>query len=527
MRARFLAFLLIYPVLGVQSSRAIAQTTPVASAPLATAPVATAEAVQEAFVRVAEKLRPSVVTIVCETSGKTSAQPGDKPEKPGDKPARPEGGGDDEVAPFGDPSDPSSSLGTGVVIQSDGYILTNYHVVRDADVIRALFNADGENPDRAVAKLVGFDRESDLAVLKIARHDLHAATFADSDAVRIGQWALAMGAPFDQPQTFTAGVVSAKGRHLDQKGVASLQDYLQTDASINPGNSGGPLVNLDGQIIGINTSILSPARFNIGIGFSVPSNSIVRLLPILLSGKSVKRGFLGIQYVRIDDAVAREFGVAGGMQIGALAKKDGNYSGPAKEAGLREDDIITAVDGAPITSSEQFRVLVASAAPGKILKFAVTRPGTEVGKDAATQFETSVTLGDRAAQFDDAPKSVPALATKSDALGLGLETKDAAKISTSEKLKFGLNGSEKGAVITSVLPGGAADEGDLQRGLRIVRARVAGVWQLVPDAATWQKIEKSAAPDSRILVQLRDKNEISVYKLIVAPPKITAGAIAG
>lgn len=507
MRARFLAFLLIYPLTGAGYSPAIAQTAPLA--PVAP-PVATAEAVQEAFVRVAEKLRPSVVTIVCETAGKI-------PGRPTDTIVPPERG--DEPAP--DPSDPSSSLGTGVVIRAEGFILTNYHVVRNADRIRILFNADTENPDRAAAKLVGFDEESDLAVLKIERQGLTVATFADSDAVRIGQWALAMGAPFDQPQTFTAGVISAKGRHLDKKGVQGLQDYLQTDASINPGNSGGPLVDLDGQILGINTAILSPSRFNVGIGFSVPSNSIQRLLPILMSGKSVKRGFLGIQYVRIDDAVAKEFGVAGGMQIGALAKnKDGTYIGPAKDAGLREDDIITSVNGTPISSRDQFRVLVASAQPGVTLKFGVTRPGAL----DATQFETSVTLGDRT-MLDDTPKPSPALSTKTG--GLGLQTKDASQLSQIEKTKFGLAGTEKGAVITLVTPGSAADESDLGRGLRIVRARTLGVWQLIPNAAAWQKIERAADGGAKILVQVRDKDDISVYKLLVTPPKVAAGALIG
>ncbi len=528
MRARFLAFLLIYPLLGADLSPAQSQTTtaptvaapnpaaPTATAP--TAPVATAEAVQEAFVRVAAKLRASVVTIICETAGKAPARPGAKTAPPEDEDG-------DEIAPFSDPSEPSLSLGTGVVIQADGYILTNNHVVRDADVIRVLFNADSENPDRAVARVVGYDEESDLAVLKIARTDLSVATFADSDAVRIGQWALAMGAPFDQPQTFTAGVISAKGRHLNKNNTTGLQDYLQTDASINPGNSGGPLVNLDGEVIGINTAILSPSRYNIGIGFSVPSNSVKRLLPILMSGKSVKRGFLGIRYVRLDDAVAKEFGVAGGMQIGGLAKKDGNYIGPAKEAGLRESDIITAVDDTPITSREQFRALVASAEPGRVLKFAVTRPGAET----PTRFETPVTLGDFSL-LDDAPKVVPAIVTKK-TLGLGLETKDALRLSAAEKDKFGLRGNEKGAVITTVAPGSAADEGDLARGLRIVRARVEGVWQLTPDSASWQKIEKNAPPSAHILLQLRDKDETSVYKLVIVPaktePTIAADTIVG
>ncbi|RYG62704.1 PDZ domain-containing protein, partial [bacterium] len=332
----------------------------------------------------------------------------------------------------------------------------------------------------------------------------------------IGQWALAMGAPFDQPQTFTAGVISAKGRHLDKKGTQGLQDYLQTDASINPGNSGGPLVNLEGEVIGVNTAILSPSRFNVGIGFSVPSNTAKRLLPVLLAGKSVQRGFLGIQYVRLDDEVAKEFGVAGGMQIGALAKRDdGANVGPAKEAGLREDDIITAVDGTQITSSDQFRAIVASTPPGKALKFSITRPSAEA---AAANFETNVVLGDRNSLLNGAAATVkPVVVTKTPVLGLGVEVADANKLSATDKTKFDVTGKEKGAVITKIVPGTPADEGHLLRGLRIVRARVGGTWKVVPDAATWQKLEKAAAPNDKILVQLRDKAEISVYKLIVVP----------
>jgi serine protease Do len=507
MRARFLTLSLFCSVLVAQPNFARAQDHP----------VATAEAVQEAFVRVAEKLRPSVVTIVCETSAKAPAPPA----KLGDKTAPPPPGDDDEdddPFSFSDPNEPRSSLGTGFVVRTEGYILTNYHVVKNADSIYVLFNSDSENPDRPLAKLVGFDEESDLAVLKVARTGLTAAPFADSDSVRIGQWALAMGAPFDQPQTFTAGVISAKGRHLDKKGTQGLQDYLQTDASINPGNSGGPLVNLDGQVIGINTAILSPSRFNVGIGFSVPSNTAQRLLPILLTGKTVQRGFLGIQYARLDDEVAKEFGVPGGMQIGALAKnEEGAYIGPAKEAGLREDDIITAVDGTLITSSDQFRAIVAASPPGKTLKFAVTRPGGE----KATQFEASVTLGDRTALTKPAAVK-PAVATKIDILGLGVEVANADKVPAMDKQKYGITGKEKGAVILKVMPGTPADEGHLLRGLRIVRARINGAWSVIPDAATWQKLEKSAAPGDKILLQLRDRDEISVYKLIVVPKVIAA-----
>jgi serine protease Do len=506
MRARFLPFLLVFPLLSAAPTQLLAQDKP----------VATAEAVQEAFVRVVERLRPSVVTIVCETSTKAPVV------KPGEK-GVPDAE-DDAPFNFSDPGEPRSSLGTGVVIRADGYVITNYHVVKNADVIRVLFDSDGEIPNRAVAQLVGFDEESDLAVLKMARQNLTAATFADSDAVRIGQWALAMGAPFDQPQTFTAGVISAKGRHLDKKGAQGLQDYLQTDASINPGNSGGPLVNLEGEVIGINTAILSPSRFNVGIGFSVPSNTVKQLMPILLAGKSVARGFLGIQYVRLDEKVAREFGVASGMQIGALAQKDGAPIGPARAAGLREDDIITAVNDVPISSTEQFRALVASSAPGTTLKFAITRPDAD---EKARQFDTNVILGDRSALLGEAATPKPAVAIQKAVVGLGIEVANADKLAATDKAKFGLSGKEKGAVITRVAPGSPADEGDLTRGLRVVRVRIDGVWQSVPDAASWQKIEKALAAQTRVLLQLRDQNEVSIYKVLIAPEKVAATTVTG
>ncbi len=502
----FSPLLLVYPLLSAAPAPLFAQDKP----------VATAEAVQEAFVRVAERVKPSVVTIVSEISPKAAPSA----PRPGVRPAPRAEKDDEDNAPFNfsAPGEPRSSLGTGVVIRADGYVLTNYHVVKDADVIRVLFNSDQENPDRAVAQLVGFDVESDLAVLKLARQNLPAATFADSDAVRIGQWALAIGAAFDQPQTFTAGVISAKGRHLDKEGTQGLQDFLQTDASINPGNSGGPLVNLDGEVIGINTAILSPSAFNVGIGFSVPSNTVKQLMPVLLAGKSVARGFLGIQYVRLDEKVAKEFGVASGMQIGALAKnKDGAVIGPAKAAGLREGDIITGVNSTPISTTEQFRALIASTAPGTTLKFAITRPENTPGEAKPREFETEITLGDRPAQSEAVVAAPPAV--KKALTGLGVDVQDAGKLAASDKTRFGLTGKESGAVITRLAPGSAADEGDLQRGLRIVRARIDGAWQSVPDAATWQKIEKSAAPNARILVQLRDRNEISLYKLLVAPEK--------
>lgn len=522
-----------------QDTSALAAADATAAASPAAHPIATADAVQEAFVRIAEHMKPSVVTIIAEhkpraTPSVSSTPDATKPgagKKPGGKPddkaqspdtaPDPNDPGDEEDQPFGmpqlgphDPHERLTSLGTGVVVRADGYILTNYHVVRGANFVRVLFSPDSERPDRVTAKVVGFDEESDLAVLKVQRDNLQAAEFADSDAVRIGEWAIAIGSPFDQAQTVTVGVVSAKGRHLESRARLSLQDYIQTDASINPGNSGGPLIDLEGKVIGINTAILSPSRSNVGIGFSVPSNTIRTYLPLLMGGKSISRGFLGIQYVGLDAKVAQAFGVKGGMQIGALAQgKNGNYIGPAKAAGLQEGDIITAVDGKDINSSDQFRRLVSSATPGTKLALSVMRPTT----DPPRQMDVSITLGDFAAQN---PSLVRPAATPENvnASRLGLELENADKIGAMERAWIGLEAGTHGAVITDVVPGSAADEAQLQRGMRIVRVRVDGqTWQPVLNKAAFTRIEKGLAPGTHLLMQLRQDKDVSVYKVLIAP----------
>lgn len=525
--------------------------------PKTVAPLVTADAVQEAFVRVADRLKLSVVTIQAlrnpkVADSKAGGKPdGGKPDKTPDKnpngkkpnsqapdgkapkvtPPAPFGDpggdeGDDEGdAPFGpspfgprDPHERMVSLGTGMVVSADGYILTNYHVVKGSNFVRVLFNADSERPDQPAARVVGFDEESDMAVLKVERTGLHPVEFADSDSVRIGEWAIAIGAPFDQAQTVTVGVVSAKGRHLESKNTMSLQDYIQTDASINPGNSGGPLIDLEGKVMGINTAILSPSRFNVGIGFAVPSNTVRTYLPTLLSGKTIARGFLGIQYVRIDENVAKEFGVTGGMQIGALAQgKDGTYVGPAKEAGLQEGDIITGINGQPVNSSEEFRRIVSATPPGQKMEFTVVRPTG----DHTEKLNLTVTLGDRTAQDGGRPRPTPGTDTPNpNASRLGLETENADKLTDVERQRFSLDASARGAVITDVVPGSPADDAQLSRGLRIVRARASGeAWQQVPNKATFARIEKALAPGARLLLQLRDDKDVSVYKLIVVPAK--------
>lgn len=495
------------------------------------ATTATADSVQEAFVRVASRVKASVVTVYSERPSKTAtdtpAPKSDKDKKKGKDDLAPNKRNDEDdddnpednpfSLPFGprDPHQRLTSLGTGMVVSADGYILTNYHVVRNAEFVRVLFNPDSENPDRPAARVVGFDEESDLAILKVERTGLQPVQWADSDTVRIGEWAIAVGAPFEQAQSVTIGVISAKGRHLENKDSRiSLQDYIQTDASINPGNSGGPLLNLEGKVIGINTAILSPSRFNVGIGFAVPSSTIQSYLPVLLGGKSIARGFLGIQFVRLAPEVAKEFGVPSGMQIGSLAKnKSGEYIGPAHDAGLQEGDIITTVNGKAIDSSDEFRRLVSSSAPGTKIRLAIARPGAE--KNQA--LDVTVTLGDWKVQKGPATEPKP-IKTSVSALPLGLEVKDAEKLTQQEKEFFNFDPDLRGAIITDVVPGSAADEAELARGLRIVRARISGgAWQNVANKAAFDAILKSLKPGNHLLLQLRDREGIGVYKVIVVP----------
>jgi serine protease Do len=475
----------------------------------------TADAVQEAFVRVAEQIKPSVVTIYVERARRGSAtaknnKDAPKPElKP--EPKLPDPDDEDEpFFPFGpqDPRERRTSLGTGMVVSNDGYILTNHHVIKDATFVRVYFNADSERPDRAAARVISADPESDLALLKVDRENLTPVQWADSDKVRIGEWSIAIGSPFDQAQSVTVGIVSAKGRHLEGSGKPSIPDYIQTDASINPGNSGGPLINLDGKVIGINTAILSPSRFNVGIGFSLPSNTIKELLPVLLEGKVIKRGFLGIQYVPLESEVAREFGVGGGMQIGAMGKDS-----PAGKAGLQVDDIITAINGKNVLGSGEFRRTVIRQAPGDKLTLTVMRPSetTPQPKDYI------VTLGDWAAGTGT-KLELPTLDKLPEGTKLGLEVENADKLAANERELFGLNQKSKGLYIVDVLPGSPADDSQVSRGLRLLRARVSGeAWQDVPNKAAFERIEKTLAPGARVLIQFKDRDDVSVYKVLILP----------
>ncbi len=273
-------------------------------------------------------------------------------------------------------------FGTGVVVSEDGYILTNNHVVRAADEV----NVTLSDSRTLSAKVVGTDQKTDLAVLKIDTSGLSFATLGDSDAIDVGEWALAIGSPFGLAQTVTAGIISAKGR--SNVGITDYEDFLQTDAAINPGNSGGPLVNLDGQVIGINTAIASRSGGYMGIGFAIPSNLARPVMQSIIKDGHVERGWLGaaIQDLTKELADSLQLDSRDGVLVGNVIA-----GSPADEAGLQPGDIVLKFAGNIMRTANQLRNAVAATAPDTNTELAVLRDGqTETFKVVIGQHESNV-----------------------------------------------------------------------------------------------------------------------------------------
>ena len=257
------------------------------------------------------------------------------------------------------------ALGSGVIVQRDGTILTNYHVIDGAEQIQVELT----NHRVFKAKVVGSDPPSDLAVLKIDAKDLDALSLGNSDQVRVGDIALAIGNPLGLGQTVTAGIISAKGRATGLSD-GSFEDFLQTDAPINQGNSGGALINTRGELIGINSQILSTSGGNIGIGFAVPSNMAQNVLDQILEGGKVHRGQLGVSIQPMTPELASKFGLSDvqGVLVNSVIP-----NGPAAKAGLRQGDVIVDFNGAAVTDGNTLRNHVASTAPGTKVNLGIFR----------------------------------------------------------------------------------------------------------------------------------------------------------
>ena len=341
----------------------------------------------------------------------------------------------------------AQSLGSGFVIDSSGVVITNNHVVGDANDIVVIFT-DGR---KLKAKVIGKDAKVDVAVLKVeSDKPLKTVKFGDSDKIRVGDGVMAVGNPFGLGETVTAGIISARNRNIDS---GPYDDFLQTDASINKGNSGGPLFNLQGEVIGINTAILSPSGGSIGIGFATPSATVVPVIGQLSEFHETRRGWLGVRIQPVDETIADSLnlGTARGALIAGVDEK-----GPAKPAGLMAGDVIVKFDGKEVKESRDLPRLVASMAVGKQVEVVVIRGGKEVTK--------TVTLG----RLEDGEKKV-ALATENDdtpkmdavTKALGMEF---SALSDEARKTFKIKDSVKGVIVTSVEPGSAAAERGLHRG---------------------------------------------------------------
>ncbi len=320
-----------------------------------------AEGLSTAFRNVAELLRPSVVSISTRTQlaaqGRRAVPPGyeDFFDRLG-------------VVPGPQPRE-ANGMGSGVIVREDGYILTNNHVVKDADELMVeLF--DGR---KVSGKIAGTDPQTDLAVVKIDLTGLRAATFGSSEDIQVGDWVLAIGSPFGLDQTVTAGIISGKNRvqHIIDDGNG-FEAFLQTDAAINPGNSGGPLVNLRGELVGINTAILSRTGASAGIGFAIPESLARPVLRSIIETGEVRRGFLGAQVVDVTPDAVRDFELAvnSGALIGTVLEDQ-----PAADAGLKPGDVVTRLDGRPVTGGTQLRNYIASRPPGATVAMEVNRSG--------------------------------------------------------------------------------------------------------------------------------------------------------
>jgi len=373
-------------------------------------------------------------------------------------------------------------LGSGVIVSNDGYILTNNHVVEEADEIKVKLS----DKEEYQGKVIGRDPNTDLALVKIeAARELPAAVLGDSDQLRVGDWVIAIGNPFGLEHTVTAGIVSAKGRVI---GSGPYDDFIQTDASINPGNSGGPLFNLQGEVVGINTAIVASGQ---GIGFAIPINMAKEELTQLRERGKVTRGWLGVQIQPWEPGLAQKFGLKEerGVLVGRVMEGE-----PAEKAGVQKGDVILEVEGHPVKDTRDLLNTVARLQPGQKAKLLILRDGKE-----RTLY---VTIGERPSEVETSAAPGP---PKEDRLGLSVQ--DVPK-EMAEKL--GLEKPE-GVLISGVKPGSPAAKAGLQRGDVIHEME----HQPVRNVQDYQRILAKAGKESILIWIQRGK----ARRYVVVHPK--------
>lgn len=363
----------------------------------------------------------------------------------------PDGDDDDDSAPQGGGR---RALGSGFIVDPRGYIITNNHVVEKADRIFVKLSTDSDSEHGRPATVVGTDKDTDIAVIKIdAPTPLPTVKLGNSASAQVGDWVLAIGSPFGLSQTVSAGIISAKNRTIEQGMSSQFQRFIQTDAAINPGNSGGPLVDMNGAVIGVNTAIFTQSMGSQGVGFAMPSNTVVDVYNMLISPEhKVTRGSIGIQFqANIPAAVARIYGFSkGGVLVSSVTP-----GMPAAKAGLQAQDVIVAVDDKPIKDGDELVANISARHPGSTVRLTYLRNGK-------TQ-TTTVGIADRT-------KTIAALDGAND------DSSDSSDKSSGSQSKLGIQFEavpdqmarklhvQGGVVVTGVTPGSFADEYGIERG---------------------------------------------------------------
>jgi serine protease Do len=460
---------------------------------------ATLREIEDGFATIAEKVEPSVVTIEARSMPKAS----DNENQPRTRRRAPQG--DDENSPFGgvpfpdifrrfempDPDTmPGTARGSGVIVRLNGrtaYVLTNYHVVQNREKFSVTLFDKTQRP----ATLVGQDQKTDLAVVKFdapqSLPERYVAQLGDSNRVRVGQWAIAIGSPLEYEETLTVGVISAKGRTLTggSRTYSTYNDLIQTDAAINPGNSGGPLVNIDGDVVGINVAIASTlgSQGNIGIGFAIPVNTAKEVLGQLIERGKVTRGWLGITNTNpeLSSALKADFGV----QDGALVD-DVVPGSPADKAGLKPGDVITRFDGEPIHTFRDLERMVGQTRPNTRVTLAIVRDRRPM--------TLPLTLEERAPEDQ-------LLAQRGGRRG---ERPEPGQPSSYEDRKFGLSvqpaseGRVRGVEVVAVAPGSPAEDANIQAGDIIQRIGRTDV----TDVASFRRALEGLRTDDEVVVRV-------------------------
>jgi serine protease Do len=383
-----------------------------------------------------------------------------------------------------------SSLGSGFIIDASGLVVTNNHVIADADEVNVILN-DGT---RLKAEIVGRDQKTDLALLRVkSDKPLKAVKFGDSDKLRLGEWVIAIGNPFSLGGTVTAGIVSARNRDINS---GPYDNYIQTDAAINRGNSGGPLFNLNGEVVGVNTAIISPSGGSIGIGFAVPAKTVVPVIEQLRQFGETRRGWLGVRIQQVTDEIAESLGLktARGALIAGVDDK-----GPAKPAGIEPGDVIVKFDGKDIKEMRDLPRIVADTPVGKEVDVVVVRKGKEETR--------KVTLG----RLEDGEKAMAAAAKNGAAPDasnksavqktLGL---DLADLTDALRKQYKIKDTVKGVVITAVEPSSSAAEKRLSAGEVIVEIAQEPVASAADAQKRIEQLKKDGKKTALLLVANAD-----------------------